>query len=170
MAGIEALGRVLDISQGFTPQDFHTAGKAGAWASLEHAAGVLFVVQFAAGTSGDNCTLTLKEAQDSSGTGSQSLATIDHWWLKENATATDDLTGAEEWVKQSQAAAATILATAADYQLVAVDVLAEDLDAGFTHVSLSAGLTAAAQYASSLAILHGLASQRSPERLVTQGA
>lgn len=171
MAGMEGLGRVLDISQGWTPADFHTSGVAGAWVSLKQASGVLFVVQFAKGTSGDNATLTLKEAKDSSGTGSQALAVIDHWWLKANATPTDDLTGAETWTEETNTtAASTIVATAADYQLIAVDVLSEDLDAGYSYVSLSAGSTSAAQYASSLAILHDLEVQRLPANLTAPGA
>lgn len=170
MAGIERLGMDFDVSQGFTPQDFHTAGVTGAWVSLKQAEGVLFVVQFAKGTSGDNCTLTLQEAKDSSGTDAQNLAVIDHYWLKENATATDDLTGAEVWTAETQTAAATVVATAADYQLIAIPVLNEDLDAGYSYVNLSAGSTSAAQYASSLAIVQGLAVQRTPPNLTAPGA
>jgi hypothetical protein len=167
---MEGLGRVLDISQGWTPQDFHSAGVTGAWVSLKAASGLLFVVQFKVGTSGDNATLTLKEAEDSSGTGSKNLAVIDHWYLKANATPTDDLTGAEQWVRETQAAASAVVATAADYQLIAIPVLADQLDAGYSYVSLSAGTTSAAQIAGSLAILHDLEVQRDPVNLIAPGA
>jgi hypothetical protein len=165
MAGIERLGLDFDVSQGWTPQDFHSAGVTGAWVSLKQAEGVLFVVQMKAGTSGDNATLTLQEAKTSSGGSNQNLASITHWWLKANATPTSDLTGAETWVAKTQSAGATITATAADYQLIAIPVLAEDLDAGYSYVNLSAGSTAAAQIASSLAIVQGLLVQRNPANL-----
>ena len=113
MSGMEALGRLLDVGHVWTPQDFHTSGVTGAWVSLKRASGVLFVVQFKAGTSGDNATLTLQEATTFAGAGNQNLAVIDHWYLKANATPTSDLTGAEVWVQETQAAAATVVATAA---------------------------------------------------------
>jgi hypothetical protein len=165
MAGIERLGLDFDVSQGWTPQDFHTAGITGAWVSLKAAEGVLFVVQFKAGTSGDNATLTLQQAKTAAGGSAANLAVIDHYWLKANATPTNDLTGAEVWTAVTQAAAATVTATAADYQLLAIPVLAENLSAGFAYVNLSAGSTAAAQIGSSLAIVQGLAVQRLPSNL-----
>jgi hypothetical protein len=170
MAGIERLGLDFDLSQGWTPQDFHSAGITGAWVSLKAAEGVWFVVQFKAGTSGDNATLTLQEAKSAAGGSAQNLAVIDHYWVKKNATPTSDLTGAEVWTEVTQSAAATVLATAADYEMLAIPVLNEDLDAGFSYVNLSAGTTAAAQIAGSLALLQGLAVQRSPDSLVAPGA
>ena len=166
MSGMEALGRLLDVGHVWTPQDFHTSGVTGAWVSLKRASGVLFVVQFKAGTSGDNATLTLQEATTFAGAGNQNLAVIDHWYLKANATPTSDLTGAEVWVQETQAAAATVVATAADYQLIAIEVLAEQLDAGYSFVNLSAGSTSAAQIASCLAIPHDLLVQRAPANLL----
>jgi len=165
MAGIERLGMDFDFSQGWTPQDFHSAGVTGAWVSLKQAEGVYFVVQMKAGTSGDNATLTLQEATSSAGAGAQNLAVIDHYWLKKNATPTDDLTGAEVWVEVTQAAAATVVATSADYELFAIPVLAEDLSAGFSYVNLSAGETAATQIAGSLAVVQGLKVERNPANL-----
>lgn len=165
MAGIERLGMDFDVSQGWTPQDFHSAGVTGAWVSLKNAEGVYFVVQMKAGTSSENATLTLQEAEDASGTGAKNLAVIDHYWLKKNATPTDDLTGAEVWVEVTQAAAATVVATSADYELFAIPVLAEDLSAGFAYVNLSIGTTADAQIANCLAIVQGLKVERSPANL-----
>ena len=170
MSGMEALGRLVDVSQGWTPQDFHSAGVTGAWVSLKRASGVLFVVQFKAGTSGDNATLTLQEAETSGGSGAANLAVIDHYYLKMNATPADDLTGAEQWVEHTQSAAATVTATAADYQLFAIPVLAEQLSAGFSYVNLSAGSTSAAQIAGCLAIVHDLLEQRDAASLVAPGA
>ncbi|MGH3402666.1 MAG: hypothetical protein ACRDRJ_09190 [Streptosporangiaceae bacterium] len=167
---MEGLGRVLDISQGWTPQDFHADGITGAWVSLKRASGVLFVVQFKAGTSGANATLTLQEATDAAGDGNQDLAVIDHYYLKKHSTPTDDLTGVEVWAEVTQDAAATVTATAADYELLAIPVLADQLDAGFSYLNLSAGTTADAQYASSLAILHDLLEQRAPASLAAPGA
>lgn len=165
MAGIERLGMDFDFSQGFTPQDFHSAGVTGAWVSLKNAEGVWFVVQMKAGTASENATLTLQEATSAAGAGAANLAVITHYYLKKNATPTDDLTGAEVWTEVPQAAAATITATSADYELFAIPVLAEDLSAGFAYVNLSAGETADAQIAGSLAVVQGLAVQRAPVNL-----
>jgi hypothetical protein len=170
MAGIERLGMDFDISQGWTPQDFHSAGVTGAWVSAKQAEGVNFLVSFKAGTSGDNATLTLQEAEDSSGTGAQNLAVIDHYWVKKNATPTDDLTGDEQWVQVTQAAAATITATAADYEQFLIPVLEEDLDAGYSYVNLSVGSTAASQIACCHPVLAGLKVQRTPANLTAPGA
>ena len=169
MSGMEALGRLVDLTQGWTPQDFHADGVTGGWVSLQRASGVLFVVQMKAGTSGDNPTLTLQEAETSSGGSAANLAVIDHYYVKENATPTDDLTGAEVWTEVTQSAAATITQTAADYQLIAIPVLAEQLSAGFSFVNLSVSSSSDAHIGSSVAILHDLLEQRAPTSLAAAG-
>ncbi len=68
-------GQELVQNLGFvqmTPQDFNGAATGSAWIDLTNFGHATFV--FMAGESADDAAITFKEAKDTSGTGSQTLA------------------------------------------------------------------------------------------------
>lgn len=167
---MEGLGRLFDLSIGFTVVDINTANAAtGARCSLRHASGVTILMHKAAGTAADDPTVTLKQHTASTGGTTANLAIIDHYYLKTEAT----LDGDEAWTKVTQAVAATIAdpggaGTSAEHeQLLAIEVSAAQLSDGYNYVSLDyavAGL-GNAQLACTIYILHDLAVQRTPASL-----
>lgn len=168
MSGIEALGRLIDISIGIAPVDLQTAANTGKRVSLRNATGVTILVVKAAGTAGDDPVLTLKQHTASSGGTSANLATIDHYYLK-NATT---LAGSETWTRVAQSAAATISdpggagTSAESQQLIAIEVLADQLSDGYAYVSLDIADTGGnAQLGAVVYLLHDLAIRRAPANL-----
>lgn len=135
----EALGRLVDISTGWTPVDLATAGATGKRVSLRNAGGVLILVSLAAAASGtESVTLTLQEHTAASGGTSQNLAVIDHYYRKAEAT----LDGDEQWTRVSQTAAATISVAGASFAtqevLIAIEVQNTSLSDGYDYISLNA--------------------------------
>ncbi|MBA4865916.1 hypothetical protein H1V43_32145 [Streptomyces sp. PSKA54] len=163
----EALGRLVDISTGFTPVDLATAGATGKRVSLRGAGGVLVLVSLAAAASGtESVTLTLQEHSASSGGTSQNLAVIDHYYRKAEAT----LDGDEQWTRVSQTAAATISVAGASFAtqevLIAIEVNATSLSDGFAYVSVSASDPGTvARVAECVYVLRDLVAQRAPASL-----
>ena len=163
---IELLGRV-DISTGVVPVDLQTA-QTGKRVSLRGADGCLYAPVKAAGTAGDDPTVTLKQHTASSGGTSANLATIDHYYYKSATT----LAGTETWTKATQTAAATIAdpggaGTSAESQMiVAIPVQAPQLSDGYSYISLDvADVGGNAQLGGVLYLLHGLRAERKPANL-----
>lgn len=172
---MEALGRLVDCSIGVIPSDFNAGASTGKYVALKRNSGVMVVFVHAAGTSGggDN-TLTLKEAQDASGTGLKNLAVITKYYKKVNASG---LTGGETWAKVTQAAAATIVEAAGqgpgDAVLWAFHVFGTQLDDGFTHIRVDAAAvsgTTKPQLSSILYFPYDLEVQRTPANLAAANA
>lgn len=164
----EGLGRAFDLSVGAAPVDLSTAGATGKRVSLQRSAACTIVVFKAAGTAGDDPTVTLKQHTAKSGGTSGNLAVIDHYYLK-NATALD---GTETWSKKTQTAAATIAdpggagTSAESQQILAIPVRGEQLSDGYDYISLDvADVGANAQLGGVLYILHDLEVQRAPANL-----
>lgn len=164
---MEGLGRLFDISAGFTPVDLQGA-QTGKRVSLKHAAACTIVFYKGVGTAGDDPTLTLIEHTASSGGTSQNLAVIDHYYKKDELS----LDGDEAWVRETQTAAATIVdpggdGTSAEHeQIIVVEVRAEQLSAGYDYISVDCGdVGNNAQLGCALYILHDLAYQRTPANL-----
>jgi hypothetical protein len=137
-----ALGRVLDISAGIMPVDSQTAAMTGKRFSMKNCEGVLIVVAKAAGIAADDPTLTLIEHTAYTAGTSTNLAIITTYGLKQETA----LDGDEAWTVVTQTAAATIVgnATSAETeQIYALDVRAEQLSDGYTHISLDIGDTGA---------------------------
>lgn len=169
MAFMEALGRILDIGLAWSPADSNAAAITGKRISMTGATGCLILVNKAAGTANDDPTYTLSQHTAYTGGTTSNLATIDHYYLKTETALDND----ESWSKLTQAAAATIAdpggagTSAESQQLLVIEVGADQLSDGYTHISLSLADTGAAgvQWVSAVYILHGLRSQRAPANL-----
>lgn len=121
------------------------------WVAVKDCGGVAFSCYLAA-AAGD--TYTLAEATSAAGAGAQSLACITRY-----KTCTGD--GTDTWTARTQAAGSTVVtAAAATQNHMVVEVDAEQLSAGFTHLRLTstgAGLVTP--------ILRDLKVQRAPANL-----
>jgi hypothetical protein len=163
---MEGLGRLYDVGLAWAPVDSQSAAITGKRLSLQKATGVTILVNKAAGTANDDPVFTLKQHTAYTGGTTADLAVIDHYYLKQETALDND----ESWTKVSQSVAATITGngTSAETQcLFAIEVGADQLSDGYTHVSLDLADTGAAgaQLASAIYIVHDLAVQRTPERL-----
>lgn len=116
------------IVVGFGPVDMSAAANNGDWVSLKNYHKVTVVLIKAAGTAGDDPTLTLREATAVDGTGAQDLAVIDRVYVKQGTMAS-----VGQFTVTTQTAAATYTdATSAEVAAVwAFDVMASDLTEGF---------------------------------------
>lgn len=166
---MEALGRLFDVGVGWVTTDMDTNnGETGKRISLKGATNCTILLLKGAGTAGADPTVTLKQHTASTGGTTADLAVIDHYYLKAEAALDND----ESWVKFTQTAAATVVdpggatTSAEEQQLLAIEVRADQLSDGYTHISLNFAVTAAnPQLAGWIYILHGLAAQRTPASL-----
>ena len=141
MAGMEALGRVLDV----------VPIASGAYLSMKNASGVTFVC-----TGAD--TFTVREAQSASGLNVQNIPSVITHYYQNTSTS-----GAAAWTRQTQAAAASVVQAGA-YTTV-IEVFGSQMDDGFPYIychAAAAGLVTA--------ILHDLTVQRSPVNLAVLSA
>lgn len=164
----EALGRIVDISIGAAPVDLSTAAVTGKRVSLKGAGGLTIVVVKAAGTAGDDPTVTLKQHTLSAAGTTADLAIIDHYYLKAEAT----LDGDETWTKKTQTAAATIVdpggagTSAEEQQIIVIEVDSKSLADGYSYVSLDvADVGTNAQLGTVLYLLRDLRAGRAPANL-----
>ena len=112
---------------------------------LHNCGGVLFIGFLAAG---DTWTLTEEKAD---GSGDQALATITRWYTQATPGAV--------WVKHTQAAASTVVSSSSE-DVVAIEVQAQELSAGYSRVKIASTSTGTVQ-----AILYDLHVQRDPANL-----
>lgn len=141
MAGMEALGRVIDV----------VPIASGAYLSMKNASGVTFVC-----TGAD--TFTVREAKDASGTSVQNIGNVITHYYQNTSTV-----GAAAWTKQTQAAGAAV--TQAGAYTTVIEIFASQLDDQFDYIychAAAAGLVTA--------ILHDLTVQRSPANLAILAA
>ncbi len=125
---MNAKKRLLDMLQivsAFVPYDSNaSSGGAGDWVSLKHYGKCLFVLFGAAGTAGDDPTITLEQATAVAGTGAKAL----------NFTRIDSkvgtLTGVGQFTTTTQAATNTYVDTvsAEAQKIICIEVDAADLD------------------------------------------
>lgn len=163
MGYMEALGRLYDVGLAFAPVDSQTGNITGKRFALANAGGITFLVVKAAGTANDDPVFTVQQHTASSGGTTASLAAITRVFTKQETTLDND----ETWVLTTQAAAATYTGdgTSAESQmLIAIDVGADQLSDGYTHVSLNLADTgsAGAQLVAAIGILHDLHEARDP--------
>lgn len=125
----------LQICAGFGPVDMQAAANTGDWVNLEDYESCLVILFKAAGTAGDDPTLTLLQATDASGTGSKAL-NFTRIYKKQGT-----LTSIAAYTEVTQSAANTYTdATSAEVAAIwAVEVKAADLDVagGFTFMLAS---------------------------------
>lgn len=167
---MKGLGRIFDIGSAFAPVDLNTANAAtGHRVHLRNYDSIAFVLFKAAGTAGEDPTITVQEHNANTGGTSQSLAVVDEFFFKAETV----LDGDETWTRTTQTAAATVTdATWAEVELIAVvEVDSQMLSAGFEWISCNiAGTLAAAQLVSGFYIMHGLKIQRRPDLLAQPNA
>jgi hypothetical protein len=165
---MEGLGRLFNIAIGAAPVDLSAAAVTGKRVALKSTQSLTIVVFKAAGTAGDDPTVTLQQHTAASAGTSSNLAIIDHYYLKNAAT----LAGTETWTKVTQSAAATIAdpggagTSAESQQIIAIEVNGTKLSDGYGWVSLNiADVGTNAQLGCVLYLLHDLYVQRSPDAL-----
>jgi len=151
------LGVDYDISIGVAPVDLSVAASTGKRIYMSDLRSADVVIIKAAGTAGDDPTVTLVASDAQTGGTSANLATISAYHLK-NATT---LAGTETWSKLTQSAAATIAdpggagTSAESQQLCVISVSPSDMPAGKPYLSLNiADVGANAQLGAVLYILH----------------
>lgn len=151
------LGEDFDLSIGVAPSDIHVGAVTGKRVFMGGIDSADVVIIKAAGTAGDDPTVTLQAAAVASGGSPASLVVISSYHLKD-ATA---LAGTEKWVKLTQTTAATIAdpggaGTSAEHQqLCVIHVNATDMPAGKPYLGVNiAAVTGAAEVAAVLYILH----------------
>jgi len=138
------LGYTVDIGPTVVPVDFHTGTNTGLRVALKNARSCIFKVTMAAAASGtDDLVFTLNEHTAKTAGTTTALANITTAWVKSATT----LAGTETWAKITQAAGSTLTLPGATYAtkqlIMALQVNAPDLDAGYDYVSLSCAATAA---------------------------
>jgi hypothetical protein len=161
MSGIEALGRLLDMTVGIAPVDLSAAAVTGKRVSMHDASGLAVVVFKGAASSGTDPAFTFKECTaDSSGT-SQNMANPPAYYWEKTATA---LAGTETWTQVTatySSGAVTLTSQEGNQGIYVFQILEQDLSAGFSYIEVDAAKAGTvAQLGSVLLIPFDLASQR----------
>lgn len=136
--GAKRLGHAFDIGCAIAPVDLETGTNTGKRLAMANYHSVAFVVFCAAG-SADDVQIQLQQHTAYTAGTSANLAIIDKYYVKSETTLDND----ETWQMFTQAAAYNIAAVAgagvagAQQQIVVVEVNADSLDDGYTHVSLN---------------------------------
>lgn len=164
---MDALGRLFDLSTGWSPVDAQTA-QTGKRVSLKNAGGCTIVVIKAVGTAGDDHSYDLQQHTASSGGTTADLDIVDYYYLKDELA----LDGDETWSRLTQTAASEITeagaaGTSAEHeQILVIEVDATQLSDGYDYISLNSGGEGSnAQLSTCLYILRDLAVQRKPANL-----
>lgn len=171
MAGMEALGRLADISAGIVPSDLSAGPYTGKRVSMKNCSGLLVVVYKGAAAAGTDPGFTFKEATaDSAGT-VQNMASPPGYFWKKSAAA---LAGTETWAKVTAtytSGTVTLTGEEGNQGIYVFDILAEDLSAGFDYIEVDAAdAGTVAQLGGVLYIAHDLLTQRSPVNLAALSA
>lgn len=121
-----------NISAGFVPVDLQTAANDGDWVSLKDYHHVSVVLFKAAGTAGDDPTLTMEQATSNAGAGAKALP-FRNIYVKQGT-----LTAVGVFTRVDQAAAATytdlVSAEAQAIWVVEFDSDELDVDNAFNHI------------------------------------
>jgi len=164
---MEGLGRLFDLSTGWSPVDAQTA-QTGKRVSLKNAAGCTIVVIKAVGTAGDDHSYDLQQHTASTGGTSADLDIVSFYYLKDELA----LDGDETWSKVTQTAASEITeagaaGTSAEHeQILVIEVEGTQLSDGYDYISLNSGGEGSnAQLSTCLYILRDLMVQRKPANL-----
>lgn len=114
----------MNVAAGSVPVDMAAAAMNGDWVSLKGYDRLLVVLFKAAGTAGDDPTLTIEQAKDVAGTDGKALS-FTEIWKKQGA-----LASIASWTTVTQSAANTYTdAASAETQAIwAVEIKAADLD------------------------------------------
>ena len=163
-----ALGRLFDLSSYIPPVDSQTAAMTGKRICMQNCGGVLIVVFKSIGIANDDVVGTLYECTAYTGGTKTALAIIDKYYTKKEATALD---GDEAWnlIDQTTVASTTETdATSAEAEMIiAIDVRADQLSDGYTHIEFDIADTGAGgtQPIACLYIPYDLKIQRVPTNM-----
>lgn len=167
---MHGLGAVFDIGSAFSPVDFNTADAAtGHRVHLRNYESIALVLFKGAGTAGADPVITVQEHTAATAGTSASLAVVDEYYYKQEAT----LDGDETWTRATQAAGATVTndTWAEAEAIVVVQVDAAALSAGYEWISFNIAATVAnAQLVSGFYIMTGLKMKRRPDLLAQPNA
>ena len=164
---VGALGRLFDIGVIATPVDMDDAAVTGKRISMQGCDGITFVYFCGAGTGGSDIGVDLQQHTAYTGGTPLDLDIITEYYTKQELILDND----ESWVLATQAAASEItevggLATSGELMnLLVVEVTADQLADGYTHLSMDFTDPGAAKLGCCLAIKWGLHSQRTPANL-----
>ncbi len=174
MSGMDGLGRLFDVGNGWSPVDLDTAnGATGKRLAMSVGRAVTFFVHGAVGATTDAVLNLRQHTAYTSGTSADldSAAVSDsvgctYFYIKSEALLDND----EAWAQVTQAEASQITLTGATYgdkeYIIAIEVSASQLAEGYTHVSLDVSATLSApKLASCLYVVHELRYQRKPTKL-----
>lgn len=162
-----ALGREFDIGIGVSPVNLNTGANTGKRISMIDCQGLTIVICCGVGTAASDLAVDLQEHTASVSGTSQDLDIITDYFNKQELALDND----ESWVKVSQAAGSEIAdtggtGTSAEHeQIVVIEVGADQLSDGFTHLSLNVPQPGATKLGCVLYFKHGLESQRAPANL-----
>lgn len=141
MAVAKFLGAVLDIVPAFRPIDLQDASGqhiTGDFVSLANHQAVIVLFHSAIGNSGQDPTVTFRQAKDNADGSGKALTAVDTIYTKQAATS---LLSTGVWTKVTQTIASTYTDADAGEQeaLWAIEIRADDLDVdnGFTHVRVT---------------------------------
>lgn len=116
----------VQVVSGFVPVNMATAANDGDWVSMKGYERCSIVFFKAAGTAGDDPTITLEQATAVAGTGAKNLVAIDKVYVKQDTALTT--VGTFTVTTQTAAATYTDATSAEDQAIWVIDVQAEDLD------------------------------------------
>jgi hypothetical protein len=172
---MHALGRLFDVGLGWAPVDLNTGdGATGKRISLAGASGITFIVNTGVGGGTNDLVLDVQQhtaytggtSNDLDSTAVSTSTGITRWHIKAETALDND----ESWVTVTQTEASECTVVAATYgtqqKIVVIEVDADQLGDGYTHVSLTASYAEnTAALAGCLYIVHGLRYQRKPSAL-----
>lgn len=174
MAGMEALGRLVDFSDAIAPVDLSAGASTAKRVSVKRNSGLMVVLFKGAASSGTDPVITFKESTAFTSGTTQNMATPPaYFWQKAGAT----LAGSETWTQvltpsSSYSSGALTLTGEQGHQGIYVwDILSEDLSAGYAYIEADiAKAGTVAQLGGLLYIPHDLLSQRFPSSLAAASA
>lgn len=171
---MEALGRLFDIGTGWAPVDLDTAdGATGLRTNMQMHDAATFLIIAAAGAT-TAATVTFRQHTAFTGGTSNDLVSsavsdsfgVTRWAIKSEATLDND----ESWLVTTQAESASVALGNTAYgdkqYIMAVDIRADQLGAGYTHLSVNFAATLSApKLATCIVIPHELRYRRRADRL-----
>lgn len=166
MAGIEALGRLVDFSAAVLPVDLSGGADTGKRVSMKNCVGMLLVIVKGPASSGTDPAFTFKEATAFTSGTSQNMVTPPAYYYQKSAAS---FAGSEVWAKKTatySSGVITLTSEEGNGGIYVFDVLSEDLSAGFSYLEVdSSDAGSVAQLGTVLYIAHDLSTQRDAANL-----
>jgi hypothetical protein len=166
MAGIEALGRLVDFSAAVLPADLSGGPLTGKRISMKNNDGLMVVLFKGPASSGTDPGLTFKESTAFTSGTTQNMAAPPAYFYKKSAAS---FAGSEAWAQVAASytsGTVTLTGEQGNGGIYVFDILAEDLSAGFSYIEVDAAdAGTVAQLGGVLYIPHSLKVQRNAANL-----